>query len=234
MTVKAFRVDWYPHAALVDLAKLKPEEIAVLVQIVNLIYAHNGPIDNDPKFISKYCGMGGVKSKKTINSLVHKEHIYITGDGKIAQKRCLTELETVEKRREISSKNGRKGAEERWGCQQKQQDRNGNAIRGAIDSISKSNSQSISLDPIAEQCELETTSSAQNGEVSDYGQYDVESNLSNQGLAAAKEAAPGWDLYSLMKKYNAWINQEGQSIPAYPDKAFPAWCSRFTKGESPA
>ncbi|MCG8345029.1 MAG: hypothetical protein MI685_07710 [Chlorobiales bacterium] len=51
MSVKTFRVDWYPAAAHYDFSRLEAEEIAVLMQIINAIYIENGPIDNDPDHI---------------------------------------------------------------------------------------------------------------------------------------------------------------------------------------
>lgn len=62
--------------------------------------------------------------------------------------------------------------------------------------------------------------------------FDVIPRLSDDGLAAAKRAAPGWDIYHLAGIYNAGSAQRG-GAPNAPDKAFPAWCKSYTKGKMP-
>lgn len=47
----------------------------------------------------------------------------------------------------------------------------------------------------------------------------------------AKAAAPGWDVYYLEGIWRDWIS--GKGLPQDPDKAFPVWCKKFTKGKAP-
>ena len=55
--------------------------------------------------------------------------------------------------------------------------------------------------------------------------------ISDEGLACAKAAAEGWDIYYLAKIYNEWVKEQG--LPNNPDAAFPAWCKKYTKGKPP-
>jgi hypothetical protein len=62
--------------------------------------------------------------------------------------------------------------------------------------------------------------------------YDVGKHLSDDGWAAAKRTAEGWDIHRLVQIYNAGISKRG--APRNPNAAFPAWCASYTKGRPPA
>ena len=62
--------------------------------------------------------------------------------------------------------------------------------------------------------------------------HDIQTMLSFDGLTKAKRNAPGWDIYALMKIYNARILDRG-GLPGDPDRAFAAWCAAYTKGKKP-
>lgn len=55
--------------------------------------------------------------------------------------------------------------------------------------------------------------------------------LSDKALENAKKNAPGWDIYRLASIYEKSVKKMG--IPRLPDKAFPAWCGKYTKGKRP-
>lgn len=61
--------------------------------------------------------------------------------------------------------------------------------------------------------------------------YNIMHHLSERGLQAAKDAAPGWDIYNLANAYNGGIGRRG--LPKYPDRAFPEWCARYVKDKTP-
>lgn len=211
MNDKAFRVDWYARDSFMDFAQLKADEIGVLMQIINLIYSHNGPIDNDPKFIGKICGIRAAKCKTIVSALILKDHIFITPEGKIFKRRCERALLAIEERREKSSKSGKKGAEIKWGIQEKQYDDNSGAIKEGMASTStyKSTNKNTSTLP-----------------------YDIDRYLTDKARQEAREAAPGWDQQHLMRVYNEWIN-DGREIPSNPNKAYPSWCRSYTGGKPP-
>lgn len=55
--------------------------------------------------------------------------------------------------------------------------------------------------------------------------------LKPETLDAVRTAAPGWDKYYLENQWRGWIEKVG--APKNPDKAFLAWCRKFTKGKRP-
>ena len=239
MSCKTFRVDWFPHDSLLDFSYLKAEEIGVLMQIINLIYAQNKLIDNDPKFIGKNCNLGPTKTARIINTLIKKGHIYIAFDNKIGKKRCDKELDNVSKRREKYKNNGEKGAKKRWDNKLNQEDRNNQAIPNSMTSINTNNSQSKKTNnqyPSSSRGELGMFGSDKNFADSAFGSlnFDIDHYLSDEARQKAREAAPGWDQYALMKKYNNYINEKCKEKPIYPNKAYPAWCAKITKGKPPS
>jgi hypothetical protein len=63
--------------------------------------------------------------------------------------------------------------------------------------------------------------------------YNVEFYLDDDARIKARRAAPGWDIYRLMKIYNQGIKDGLRKPPDFPEKAFPVWCARYTKGRPP-
>lgn len=58
------------------------------------------------------------------------------------------------------------------------------------------------------------------------GGWNVLHQLSPEALAVAKSQARGNDIYYLAQVYNDWVKKEG--LPRNVEKAFPAWCDKFT------
>ena len=234
MNCKTFRVDWYPHQAFVDFSELTAEEIGVLIQIINLIYIHNRPIENDPKFIGKSCDMRRHRCGTIINSLIQKGAIYLTKEGKISKHRCELELETVGKRRRKYAENGKKGADSRWGNEEKQALSDGKAI--------SNNDASTSTDTSHKKPKTSTSSIAQQeyGGLERFGSnskppacgstlFDIDKLLSDKAREQARQAAPGLGQQELMRSYNDWIRSGKVDPPKYPDKAYPEWCRTIFK-----
>lgn len=110
----AFRFDWYPARAYTKFMSLPADEIAVLIQIINLIYMNNGAIANDGKYIAQSIyDMGTAKCNRIIKNLIEKNQIYLTPDGKIAQKMSQIQLEKVKNRREEKAASGKLGGEQK-------------------------------------------------------------------------------------------------------------------------
>ncbi len=61
------------------------------------------------------------------------------------------------------------------------------------------------------------------------GVFHVIDVLSEQGINAAKQAAPGWDIYHLAGIYDESVKKMGK--PRNANTAFPAWCAKYTKGK---
>lgn len=64
------------------------------------------------------------------------------------------------------------------------------------------------------------------------GGYRVENHLSDDAWLDARAHAPGWDIHHLASIYNEGVGN-GRDPPRYPNKAFPAWCKKYTKGLPP-
>lgn len=119
---KIFRIDYYPNQAYLDFSMLEADHVGVLIQVCNLIYMNQGPIENDPKWISRSIrNMGSAKTKRIIENLIQDGHLTITKDQKITKKMCEIQLETVQDRREFHSKIGKKGAKTRYENEQNQE-----------------------------------------------------------------------------------------------------------------
>ena len=229
MDGKTFRVDWYANDSFIDFSTLEADEIGVLMQIINLIYIRNGPVDNDPKFIGKNCNVGAAKCRRIINSLINSDNVFLTEDGKIFQKRCRRELKIVQERREKYSKIGQKGAEKRWHNEQDQVDADGNGISDRVAStstITKTNNKTPPYSP--------PTVYKPEGDSRGSAGFNVEHLLNDGGLADARREAPGWDLYALMGTYNERVHKGDNKPPHDANKAFPAWCALYTKGQPPS
>jgi hypothetical protein len=64
--------------------------------------------------------------------------------------------------------------------------------------------------------------------------YHVRNFLSDTGYTEARKVADGWDIYRLMEVYDKGIKSGKLEKPKIADKAFPAWCRVYTKGQQPA
>jgi len=94
-----YHIDWYPHKAHADYARMDTEEIAVMSQIINLMYIHEGPIENDPKWLSgSIKDMGPAKCRNVIQKLIKNGHLFLDKNGYLVKKKCEKELKTTKKR----------------------------------------------------------------------------------------------------------------------------------------
>ena len=109
---KIFRFDCYPHDWLLDTSRLTPEDRGIYVQIVMLIYARGGQIDNDPKWISGSCNCSSRLVAASISRLVQMDFIQLS-DGIITQKRANRELKVKRVQIESGTNGGRKTSENR-------------------------------------------------------------------------------------------------------------------------
>lgn len=107
---RVFRIDFYPQDWLIDTARLTLEERGLFIQIVSLIYANKGPIQNDPHWIAGVSGCSTRAAKSLITILIKKGFVQFSGE-KITQKRAENELKSKRNHLENSSKGGRKRRE---------------------------------------------------------------------------------------------------------------------------
>jgi uncharacterized protein YdaU (DUF1376 family) len=109
---RLFRIDFYPQEWLTQTGNLTPVERGVFIQIVALIYANRGPIENDPAWVGRVSNCSARLARSVIEALASKGSIHIDG-LKITQRRCERELNMKRTHIELSSKGGRKSAEKR-------------------------------------------------------------------------------------------------------------------------
>jgi len=204
---KAFRVDWYPHQSFFDFSKLEVTEIAVLMQIINLIYIENAPIENNPAHIGKNCNITKGRCSRTIDKLIEKKQIFIDKEGLINKTRCVNELDAIKKRRRNASENGRKGSEKRWETKQNQYDNNGKSISDNIASTS-------------------TLSETNNNTRT----YNIEDFITDTTREKFRKDNPAADIHFYICEFNKEINNKKRDTPSYnPAAAFLSWSKKYSK-----
>lgn len=108
---RLFRIDFYPQDWLIATGSLTAEECGIYIQIISLIYARRGPIENDPDDISRKLKSCSPRlAKAIIFRLIEKGKIKII-DGKLSQTRAEHELNSKRTHLEHSAKGGRTKAE---------------------------------------------------------------------------------------------------------------------------
>lgn len=216
-------VPWQAKDALIALSKLKADEIGVLIQIVNLIYAREEPIENDASHIAKLCNIQKTKCARVIERLILKNQIYINKDGKISKNRCEEELEKVKSWREKASKDGRKGADIRWKEKENQKANNGEIICEEMANTPQNQKEETNTD----------VGFARQGGSGNHRPYKIQNHIRDKDLIEIRALAPRWDVYGLMEEYDQRINEGKKEPPVYPIKAFLAWVKTKTRGKPP-
>lgn len=245
---KIFRIDWYPHNAYADFLKLNVEEIAVITQVINLIYINEGPIENDPKWISRSVNdLGIARCRNIINKLIQNGDLYITENGKISKKMCENQLKNVKKRRKNDEDFQKISENYQNTIEQNQQD---NFSFPTSTNTNTNTSTNTNKHPNTQSNNPRDEKSARGdggvqgvffdgkdgGGVSPPGRtssFNIEHLLSGEGIELARQGASGWDIYALMRTYSEGVNNGHREPPKYPDKAFAAWVKRYTKGKKP-
>lgn len=220
MSIKKWDIPWNASAALIDFARLDAEEIAVTIQIINLIYAQNGPIPNSPEDIKGYVKkMSRARCEKVIHNLIHKGVLQVVNEN-LSHKKC----EEILKNRELSHNKfslfGKLGAETRDRNKQNQ----GDLLSPPKQRLQPDLSSSSSL--------LESKPLSILSSVARRG-FSIFDRLTEDGERRARDAAPGWDLRRLAAKFDEKIQDGSFKAPVDPDSAFAAWAGKYTKGKKP-
>ncbi len=106
---KVRRVDFSPDEWLAGALSLKADQRGCYITIIMLIYSHGGAILDDEKELAHACNVT-VEKWRTIKAvLLAKDKIVLTGDGRLTNRRCETELEKAVNRTEKARENGQKG-----------------------------------------------------------------------------------------------------------------------------
>lgn len=86
------------------------EQRGIYIQIVALIYAHGGEIENDPAWIGRLANCSSRLARSLINQLIELDKLQLQG-SKITQRRCELELNKKRTHLEECANGGRKSAE---------------------------------------------------------------------------------------------------------------------------
>ncbi len=233
MEKRIFCIDFYPHEWVAETARLTLEERGLFIQVVSLIYCNRGPIANDAGWIGGVSGCSSRLANRIIHSLVDKGFLQVTSSGQITQKRAENELKTKRKWLEKGPKVSRKPLENEAQAPNNNDlsPRDQGAPRARVLLTS-------SLEKKETSSSFPVTASAK-GEVLKKGNgegrpYRVTDHLTDAGFEAARKQAGGWDIYHLGSVYDGKVNGCEFPVPTNPDKAFPAWCKSYTKGNPPA
>lgn len=223
---KKWDVNWDAPSALVKFAELEEAEIAVALQIFNLIYTQNKRIKNEPENIAKYIKkMSAARCAKVINSLVDKGVVYKSEDGTLSSRKCDEVLNEREQSFNRYSGAGKASAEA------KAKKKTGNQVNQGEDFNDVGNGvcESTSFLPSTSEeskLHLQSTATAKRS-------FKIMEALSEDGKQAARAAAPGWDIQRLAERFDAKIENGEFQRPTKPDDAFPAWLRVYTKGIRP-
>ncbi|AUN31964.1 YdaU family protein [Niveispirillum cyanobacteriorum] len=86
---------WYkrnPKDALTGMMKLTLEEKGAYNVVIDLIYLHGGPVDDDEGYIARFCGCSVRKWRALRDQLLAAGRLYRTPDGRISDERAEAEL----------------------------------------------------------------------------------------------------------------------------------------------
>lgn len=223
-SARKWDIPWNAPAALIDFAKLEAEEIAVSIQIINLIYAQGGPIENDPEAIKTYIKKMGRKTcEKVIHNLIHKG-AFVLENNKIISKKCAEILKKREESFQTFSLFGKKGAETKAKNKQNQDD----LFSPPKDGLQPDSSITSSSDS-----SLKTSLPSLSARGVGSGGFSIFDVMTEEGEREARRAAPGWDLRHLCGIFDGKVRAGTFTAPNDPDTAFPAWCAKYTKGKPP-
>jgi uncharacterized protein YdaU (DUF1376 family) len=126
---------FFPSDFLSSTLKMSGEEKGAYVAVLCLIYDTGNAIDDDPQWIARAAGVSVRRWKQLREILLQKEKIYLTTDGRIANKKAVDLLEidakAAEKARENGSKGGLKAAENRRKSEDKELENPENSAKTA-------------------------------------------------------------------------------------------------------
>jgi len=226
-------------AYLADTTHLSLEEHGAYLKLLMVMWRNGGWLPNDDQMVCRYLSITMNKWKK-LKPVIAQFFTYEINrfTQKKLQKIFIAKSNLVKQNRENGSKGGKYKS-----LKNKKLDL-ANATNSLDDSLKRNDSESLAYQKPETRNNKHPTSlpssrARENGigvfkkseRGGDSRSFDVTLLLSDSGFAAARKSAPGWDIYHLASIYNEGIQKRG--IPNNPDKAFPAWCLVYTKGNPP-
>ena len=220
---KARYFDYSPDAYISGVAGvLTGEEQGVYWMICSLVMAHGGEVEYDLQRFKSLLLMRPTKIEKVINTLISKEKLKIRKRGKLrflTQDRAQLEVDKAVERMgawtrggENSGKSrqklGQKSAESRTKLDQKsgvENNENKGLDGSPFGNTNTMNKNSNSETPISE---------------------GIVGTLKSATYETARDAAPGFDIYELERRWREW---SGDRFVKHPDRAFLGFVRRHAE-----
>jgi uncharacterized protein YdaU (DUF1376 family) len=205
-----------------DTGSLSLLEHGAYLRLIGEYWNTGKPIPADASRIRRACGVQSDEDAKSAQYVLER---YFYLDGEVWRHKTIDEDLAKESERALKkSEAARTAANARWANEDEMP---AACVTHATHSTPLHNQSPIIITP--EGMEGSQRGVAKNGNRG----FDILQLLSDKGLEAARRAADGWDIYRLAATYNNGLGARGEP-PRYPDKAFAAWCEKYTKGRPPA
>lgn len=225
----------FTDAYLADTTHLTLEEHGAYLKLLMVMWRNGGWLPNDDEKVARYLGITEKKWEK-LKPVIGDFFTY--EDDRFTQKKLKKIFSGKQEATKENRENGRKG-----GIAKAQKNNNTDLANATISP--ENNCSEILAHQTPHQVPSKTppyprpvdnpengVGVFKNGEAGRKS-FDIERLLSDSGRAAAKLAAPGWDIYYIMRIYNQGVIGGERDPPHHPDQAFPEWCKRYTKGKNP-
>lgn len=230
---RLFRIDVYPQDWITDFCDLEPEVAGVATQIIMLMYAKRGPIDNDASDLCrKLKNLSSRKCRAIVDKLVENDFFQITQGGKLTKRRVEKELNTKRTHLEHAANGGRTRAENeraRKKIKDLASSDTSESLAAPSPSPSPSPKESRKVGKLNPVDKSETGKGRDFNKLSDSGDR---ARLSEKALASAQRNAPGWDIRRLTDRWWEWASRQSDPIQN-PDASFIAWTKRNIQGKPP-
>ena len=240
---KPFYIDWNAKDALDGMNQLSDLEELAYRRIIDMIYVTDDYLLDDDDVLA-WLTKTGKKWKSIKKRLLLLGKIEVV-DNRITNKKCREKLAESKSRIEQNRNAGKASAEKRKQLNLLNTTSTDVATDDETDVITVEPTGEATNNQLPNTKEINTPTSLPSSRASENGMgvfkkserggnsrpFDVTLLLSDSGFAEARKSAPGWDIYHLASIYNEGVGKRG--IPNNPDKAFPAWCLIYTKGNPP-
>lgn len=122
MSEKVRHVDYSPDEYISGVGgALRADEQGIYWMVCTMIMSEGGPVPYNPRRLAALCLVRPAYAKKVLERLIDLGKLTMTDDGKLAQKRSLSEVERSSKRIQTAIENGSKGGRPKQKDKQNQQ-----------------------------------------------------------------------------------------------------------------
>lgn len=167
-------------------------------------------------------------------------------DGRLAHKKCDSVLAEQGYLSKKNAENGKKGGIKKAENAKKKQGYNKNGSSGRQKIAKRAQGKNLAHDMTGHESErtgeknLESESLIKNSDSrgaaspqNQRGSFSIEKFLRDEDREAARKAAPGWGVQTLIAEFDDRVNSGRFNVPAKPVPAFLAWAKKRTNEKSP-